>query len=96
MARGRPVAAVARAELRGFKSKVVSSVVVSVDTQTRVNLDLDVGEISELLVVARWRTAAGSSPRKTRIVHQSVASAGSAFGRAPKIFHSCRSRSRHP
>ena len=40
-----------KAELRGFKSKVVSSVVVSVDTQTMVNLALDVGEIAEQLVV---------------------------------------------
>jgi hypothetical protein len=40
-----------KAELRGFKSKVVSSVVVSVDTQTRVNLDLYVGDITEELVV---------------------------------------------
>ena len=41
-----------RAALSGFKTKVISSVVVSVDTQTLVNLDLDVGEISEELVVA--------------------------------------------
>ena len=41
-----------KAALRGFKTKVIASVVVSVDTQTLVNLDLDVGEISEELVVA--------------------------------------------
>jgi hypothetical protein len=39
--------------MTGFRSTVVSSVVVSVDTQTLVNLNLDVGEISqEVLVTA--------------------------------------------
>jgi hypothetical protein len=40
-----------KAELSGFKSKVLSSVIVSVDTQTMINLALDVGQVTEQVVV---------------------------------------------
>jgi len=40
-----------KAELTGFKSKVVSSVKVSVDTQTKVDVRLDLGDISETITV---------------------------------------------
>jgi hypothetical protein len=40
-----------RAELPGFKAKVVSSVNVSVDTQTRVDLGLELGELTETVTV---------------------------------------------
>jgi hypothetical protein len=40
-----------RAELTGFKAKVVSAVNVSVDSQTRVDLALDLGQVTEVVVV---------------------------------------------
>ncbi len=40
-----------KAELTGFKSKVVSAVNVSVDTQTKVDVRLDLGDISETVTV---------------------------------------------
>jgi hypothetical protein len=40
-----------KAELAGFKAKVVSSVNVSVDTQTRVDFRLELGEVSETVIV---------------------------------------------
>ena len=40
-----------KAELAGFKLKVVSPVVVSVDTQTMVNVTLEVGTVTEEVVV---------------------------------------------
>ncbi len=40
-----------KAELTGFKSKVVSAVTVNVDTQTKVDVRLDLGDISETVTV---------------------------------------------
>ena len=40
-----------KAELTGFKSKVISAVNVSVDTQTKVDVKLDLGDISETITV---------------------------------------------
>ena len=40
-----------KAELTGFKAAVVSSVAVSVDSQTRVNLGLELGEMTETVTV---------------------------------------------
>jgi hypothetical protein len=40
-----------KAELSGFKTTVVSAVKVSVDTQTKVDLKLDLGELSETVSV---------------------------------------------
>jgi outer membrane receptor protein involved in Fe transport len=40
-----------KAELTGFKSKVVSAVTVNVDTQTKVDVRLDLGDISETITV---------------------------------------------
>jgi outer membrane receptor protein involved in Fe transport len=40
-----------KAELSGFKAKVVSAVNVSVDTQTRVDLGLELGQVSEVVTV---------------------------------------------
>src|SRR5215831_17232445 len=40
-----------KAELTGFKAKVVSAVNVSVDTQTRVDMALELGQMSEVVTV---------------------------------------------
>ncbi|HXB56147.1 MAG TPA: TonB-dependent receptor [Vicinamibacteria bacterium] len=40
-----------KAELAGFKAKVVSSVNVSIDTQTKVDFRLELGEVSETVTV---------------------------------------------
>jgi outer membrane receptor protein involved in Fe transport len=40
-----------RAELAGFKAAIVSEVVVSVDTQTKVDVSLELGELTESVVV---------------------------------------------
>jgi hypothetical protein len=40
-----------KGELTGFKSKVVSAVTVNVDTQTKVDVRLDLGDISETVTV---------------------------------------------
>ncbi len=41
-----------KAELAGFKSKVITAVNVSVDTQTKVDVKLDLGDISETITVS--------------------------------------------
>jgi outer membrane receptor protein involved in Fe transport len=41
-----------KVELQGFKSQVFSDIVVNVDTQTKLNVRLDLGQVSESVTVA--------------------------------------------
>ncbi len=43
-----------KAELQGFKTAVFSGVRVSVDTQTKLNIKLDLGSVAESVTVAGY------------------------------------------
>ena len=51
-----------RVELAGFKAKVVSAVTVNVDSQTKVDLALELGEMTETVDGRRPSRASSSRP----------------------------------